>query len=436
MTTHYDAVVIGGGTAGVVAAVQAARAGAKTLLVEKNGMLGGTMTVAGVNFPALFFAWGKQVIAGIGWELVHRTLEETGQTLPDMSDPDAPHWRKHIRVDRFVFAALCDEAVLDSGAELLLHAMLAGVTRTADAWDVSLCTKTGLRNVSAAVLIDATGDANVVVQAGLPVNHPPVTQPGTLMMTCGGYDVDSLDLDAIDAEVAKAVEAGELKWTDVSWHSKGAVDTRRSADQTYNDTAAFLRSHGQNRNHVATVGAETSEGKTCIEVEGRRSIMRVHRFFRRQKGLENFRIEEIIAELGVRETVTIQGQATITEADYTTGRLWPDALCYCFYPIDIHLDHGQGIDWRSLDDGVVPTIPRGALLPAGGERLIVAGRCIASDHVANSALRVEAPCMATGQAAGALAALAAQRRADPAELPLPDVRALLEQHGAIVPPQP
>ena len=86
MDQHYDVIVIGGGTAGVVAATQAGRAGAKVLLVEKTGMLGGTTTTGGVNFPGLFHAWGRQVIAGIGWELVARCVTETGGTLPDFAD--------------------------------------------------------------------------------------------------------------------------------------------------------------------------------------------------------------------------------------------------------------------------------------------------------------------------------------------------------------
>ena len=76
--SSYDVVVFGGGTAGVVAAIQAGRMGVRTLLVEKNGMLGGTMTVAGVNYPNSFFAWGRQVVSGIGWELVEKTLREMG----------------------------------------------------------------------------------------------------------------------------------------------------------------------------------------------------------------------------------------------------------------------------------------------------------------------------------------------------------------------
>lgn len=97
----YDVIVVGGGTAGVIAAIQAGRAGAHTLLVEKNGMPGGTLTVGGINYPGLFHAWTYQVIAGIGWELVERCVSESGDTLPDFTRQQAKdHWKEQIRVNR------------------------------------------------------------------------------------------------------------------------------------------------------------------------------------------------------------------------------------------------------------------------------------------------------------------------------------------------
>jgi len=419
MNEEYDVIVIGGGTAGTVAAIQAGRAGADTLLVEKNGVLGGTLTVAGVNYPALFHAWGKQVIAGIGWELVRRTLEETSAEPPDFSDTAAPHWKHHVQVDKAIYAALSDQAVLDAGVEMLFHAMPAAVAFEAGRWRVDVCTKSGLKRTAAKVLIDATGDANAVALAGFDlIRHSP-PQPGTLVMHCGGYDADELDIEAIDIAARQAIADGELLVTDVGWRPDGA--------------AGFLRGRGHNSNHITVVEADSSEGRTGAEIAARQSMLRMYRFFRRQKGLEGFRIEWFAPECGIRETVVIRGKATITGADYVAGRRYADAVCYCFYPIDIHLDHGQGVDWRPLAEGVVPTIPRGAMLPAGSRFLLVAGRCISGDKEAHSAYRVEAPCMATGQAAGAMAALSAQTGADPEDLPIPDVHAMLRQNGAIVP---
>ena len=415
----YDVVVVGGGTAGVVPAAQAGRAGAKTLLVEKNGMLGGTITVAGVNFPALFFAWGKQIIGGIGWELVEKTLIETGEELPDMQDLGAPHWRRHIHVNAAVFASLCDEAVLDAGVELLLHAMPARVTYEDSAWHVDVCTKTGLRPVTAKVLIDATADANVTRLAGFEVERGDVVQPATLVVRLSGYDADALDMDAISAAFFAARGRGEILDIDVGWRKDGP--------------AKVLRSHGGNATHVACCNADSSEGKTQLELDGRRGVMRMFRFLRTQPGLEKLTIDWMCAETGVRETVRIVGKTRITCADYEAGRRYDDALCYAFYGIDEHLNNGEGINGRALADGVLPTIPRGAMLPTGSRGLIVAGRCIDGDREANSATRVEAPCMAMGQAAGAMAALSAKTGVDPEAIPLPDLHALLREHGAIVP---
>ncbi len=122
MTTSnaYDVIVLGGGTAGVVAAIQAGRAGAKSLLVEKTGMLGGTMTVGRVNNPGLFFASTRQVIAGIGWEMVMRCLAEAGQELPDAArDPGKPFWQRHVPVDRFLLPMLLVEVTLSKSPVLI-----------------------------------------------------------------------------------------------------------------------------------------------------------------------------------------------------------------------------------------------------------------------------------------------------------------------------
>ena len=417
MPDNYDVCVVGGGTAGVMAAIQAGRAGAQTLLVEKEGVLGGTMITAAINAPASFHSWDRQVIAGIGWELVCRTLEETGQPAPDPAKASPQAGSYHIPIDRAVFAALADQAVLDAGVELLLHTMPAAAAFEDDAWSLSLCTKTGLRAVRARVLVDCTGDANAVTLAGFEVERSDELQPATLVVRTGGYDADALDYDAIQAAFEQAVAAGEMKLSDPGW-SGGRIEF-------------FLRSYGGNRIHVPGVDGRTSEGKTRAEIEGRRAMLRLLRFCRRQGGLENFRIEFFATECGIRETATIRGKKTITAADYESGRVWEDAVCYGHYSIDVHRE--TDIFHRHLKRGCEPTIPLGAMLPAGSRNLVVAGRCMAGDREANSSYRVEATCMAAGQAAGAVAALAAQNGLDPADVPVRELRDLLARHGAIVP---
>ncbi len=136
-------------------------------------------------------------------------------------------------------------------------------------------------------------------------------------------------------------------------------------------------------------------------------------------------------ETGFRESYRIEGETEITVDDYTSGRVFEDAVCYAFYPVDLHTR--SGVKPKSLAKGTVPTIPLTALVPKGSRNIIVAGRCVSSDRLANSGLRVQASCMAMGQAAGAAAALAAQSNTTPLEVPLKDIRKTLRKHGAIIP---
>ena len=416
--TTVDVAVIGGGPAGICAAVQAARAGAKTLLVEKTGLLGGQLTSGGVNFPARFHSNKRQVIAGIGWDLVQKTVELAGDEIPDMSPKEGKkNWNYHVRTDLVLFAALADECVLESGATLLFHTMPGAVRREGDAWTLTLCAKEGLHDVTAKVLVDCTGDANAAQLAGCEVVRHDELQPGTIVAHGAGYRFEDLDIDAIESAAAVAIERGEVHVEDFGWKGPPA--------------RVWLGSYGGNRTHICEIDAETSEGKTGAEVEGRRALMRLYRFFRAQPGLEDFHFTNVAPECGIRETVTIRGRKTIRLDDYQSGKMWDDAVCYSFYPIDLHLPHG--IKGWALEEGIVPTIPRGAMLPEGVDGVIVAGRCIAGDRLANSAYRVQATCMATGQAAGAMAALAAQRGCGAEELPMADVHDVLRDHGAILP---
>jgi hypothetical protein len=421
----YDILIVGGGPAGVVAATQAARAGATVLLVEKSGMLGGTTTSGGVNLPGLFHAWGRQVIAGIGWEWICATLEASGGDLPDFSAwKTLPHWRLQVRVNAPIHAAVANRLVVRSGADLLLHTLVAGVENgSSGLWRVTLCGKEGLREVEARVLVDCSGDANLVGLAGFPRRSNARLQPGTLAMRAAGYDFAALGpsaLEALERAFSAAVASGQM---------------RRSDFQAARDpVTAFLRGHGGNSMHVPGVDGSTSWGRTQAELLAREALLRIVSFFRAQPGMESFTIEHCAPECGIRETVTIDGEVEISRADYESGRIWPDSLCYSFYPIDIHATDGKGgIDTRPLREGVVPTIPLGALLPKGSRNLVVAGRCACGDQEANSAFRVQASAMAMGQAAGAAAALAARERRELREVPIHQIRSLLRSHSAVVP---
>ena len=170
-------------------------------------------------------------------------------------------------------------------------------------------------------------------------------------------------------------------------------------------------------------------------MRGRASMLRMYRFLRSVPGLEKTTLVSMSPEVGVRETYRIRGEYTITQDDYTSGRVFPDSLCYAFYPVDLH-DKRRGVRPVHLAEGVVATVPLRALVPQGSRNFLVAGRCVSSDRGANSGLRVEASCMAMGQVAGEAAALASKKGCSPLELPLDELRRRLKDSGAIVPEIP
>lgn len=415
----FDIVVIGAGTAGTIAAIQAGRLGLRTLVVEKNGLPGGTTTMAAVNFPGIFHAWGRQVISGIGWELVSRTVALCGERLPDFSRIPERHWEHQVRVNRAVYAALACEEFLKAGVTVLFHTMPAGIEECADGFRVRLCTKTGPMEVEARTVIDASGDAVAAGMAGYPLVEQDIRQPGTLIFSLKGYVPGDLDMNALQKSFQRALESGELT----------------EADRAFvrHDIRGVLRSGGDNCTHVPGIDGRTSAGRSEAELKSRVSLLRIYRFLRGQPGLENLQIDFMAPECGIRETVTIRGEATITGSDYVAGRLWEDAVCYSFYPIDLHLPAGGGIDTRPLPPETFPTVPRGALVPQGSKHMLVAGRCLSSDREANSALRVQATSMACGQAAAVIAAAALRRNVPVMEADMEEIRAMLRQHQAIVP---
>ncbi|MBQ8753526.1 MAG: FAD-dependent oxidoreductase, partial [Lentisphaeria bacterium] len=123
----YDVIVIGGGAAGVAAAIRAGRDGVRCALIEKNGIPGGTITACGIAAPGLFAVNGKQIISGIGWELVCKALAETGTPPPDLSRWDEVFWRNQIDINPVIFSAVCDQELLAANVDIHYHTMLGAL---------------------------------------------------------------------------------------------------------------------------------------------------------------------------------------------------------------------------------------------------------------------------------------------------------------------
>jgi len=380
VTNLVDVLVVGGGAAGTIAAIQSGRAGASTLLLERNSQLGGTTTTAGVSFPGLFDAWGKQIIAGIGWDLVRESVALDGGELPDFSKVPDRHWKNQVRVNQFLYALLAEEKCEQAGVRIAFYEFPQVVTKAAAGWQVECAGFGTQRRVLCKQIIDCTGGAEVVGLLNLPRLRDAETQPGSMLF-----------------KLDKANNPGRPNGP-----GSGLLDS--------------LYVHGADSSNSRTV--------TAANLNGRRQVLHKVR-------QEKRRLMHLQPETGFRESYRIVGETMITVNDYTSGRRFDDAVCNAFYPVDLHTQ--SGVKPKPLKPGTVPTIPLGALIPKGSRNLMVAGRCVSSDRLANSGLRVQASCMAMGQGAGAAAALAALRGTTPLELPLSDIHGLLRAHGAIVP---
>jgi hypothetical protein len=410
-----DVLIIGGGTAGTIAAIQAGRLGAQTVLVEADSQLGGTTTTAGVDLPGLFHAWGRQIIAGIGWELVCATIKMNNDRLPDFSVPyGTEHWKHQVRLNGALYAALAEEACVNAGVQLRYYEMPLSIQPANQGWLVRIAGKCQQIEVRARQVLDCTGNAAVIGLMGLPRQRETATQPGTLIYRLSGYDAARVNLVDMEEKACEAVKTGRLE----------SADFR-------DDLRRFLASGGENAMHVPNADSTTSELHTQTNIHGRQSLLRMIRFLKQFPGFENLRLQRLQPETGVRETYRIVGENIVTAADYTQGRKFDNAVAYSFYPIDLHDE--QGVLPEQLPSGTVPTIPLGALIPRASRDVMAAGRCISSDRLANSALRVQASCMAMGQAAGVTSALAAKMNLTPAKVPLADVLKTLREHGAITP---
>lgn len=414
-TLKTDILVVGGGTAGVIAAIQAGRAGKKTILVENVSQLGGTTTTGGVAYPGIFFAWGKQVISGIGWELVKEAVDLNDDVLPNFSIPHGKnHPRHQVRLNGQLYAMLLEEKCVQAGVHIRFYETPTKITPQKNGWLVETVGKGINAEIECNQLIDCTGNAFVTTLAGYPVLREDIIQPGSLMFQIGGYDFEKLDLNLIKEKYQEEIK-------------KGTLDKY----EFRNNVVGLLKSQGDNISHVMGADSTTSESHTLANIKGRASLLNTVRFLRTLPNLEKLKIIDVQNETAVRETYRIDGHYQISHEDYVTGKVFDDAVAYSYYPIDLHDE--KGIIPKHLNEGVVPTIPLRALVPKNSKNLIVAGRCISSDRLANSALRVQASSMGMGQAAAAAAVLAHTHGTTPLKVPFAELRSLIESHGGIVP---
>lgn len=424
VSERFDVIVCGAGVAGYCAAVQAARAGAKTALVEKYGMPGGILTVGGNPEIGLFFRGDRQIISGIGWETVQRLAADGWAAIPEFSSR-LEHSQQNVSVNAPMMAALMDAICEEAGVTLLYHHTLCdALTQDGKITGVVVSTKTGLQILEGSVFIDATGDGDLSAFAGAefllgetPEN--PVLQPGTLRFYWSDVDNSIIQQKQVEEAFAYGLETGEVERADY-WSLGGSPYTIFSAN-------------GNNINHIAFNAAD-SRSRAQAEVKGRRSVARLADWARhRVKGAEKGQPVACGMEVAARESRRVVGDHCITVEEYVGAAAYDDGICYSYYPVDLHAMGDTTLFQIAVSENAVPQIPLGALLVKGLDNLMVAGRCASGDRLAHSAFRVKASCMAMGQAVGAVAALAVSKNCSLRAVPLDETKALLVKNGALVP---
>lgn len=419
-----DVVVCGGGVAGTMAAVAAAREGAKTVLVERYGFLGGNATAGAV---AQFNSWqtanGRRVVAGLADEVVRRLVGYGGAGEHHTFVMSTGHRMDRVEYAPEILKLVLDDMLLDAGVQPLLHTVLVDVERDGRRIEaLRVQGKGGALALRSRAVIDASGDIDALHRAGatfLELDAGDALQPATMMFRYGPIDFsrfDAIGRDEVAALARRGFAAGQL--------ARAALHASRDP---YTSDAWF------NISRLA-VDATDPLALGAAEIEGRRQAWRASKFLHAEvPGCEAGRLLAFATQVGVRETRRIEGDHVLTADELRRPEPFEDAIAAGAYPIDIHPVSGGDLHYESLAGDHAYRIPYRSLIPVGLDNALVAGRGISATHAALAAIRVMTISMAVGQAAGTAAALAVrlkEARLDVRKLPIEALQSRLLDAGA------
>lgn len=415
-TRHYDVVVVGGGSAGVAAAVGAADSGARTLLVEAYGMLGGAVTISNVLSYCGFFTEHppyEKVVAGVA-DRVLAGLHELGAAAERLVPGNG---NKFITVDPEAVKVVLDRVVAQSGSDVLLHAGVIGASSRDGVVDgVELAHHGGRLRVTADGFVDASGNGDLAFLAGAATTGP---EPGedyttaTMMMRLSGIpeEVDT------SAPAIRAAMQAHVAATGAVLPKMAGILARVPPS---GDLMAILADTPGNPLDVDSLTAAEQTGRAL-------SWTYLDAIRRHLPGAGAAQLVSTGPQVGIREGRRLLGQETVTRDDVLTARRRADGIARCGWPMESHQVPGKVL-WQSVGGHSWYDIPYGALASRTHTNLWAAGRTISCDRQAFNSARVMGTAFATGHAAGVAAAVWADEKTHDVE----GVRKRLVAQGALV----
>ena len=441
-----DVIVIGGGPAGMCAAIAAAREGVSVILVEQGGFCGGMATRGLVGpFMTCYDAKGeKMIIRGLFEEIVNRMVERGFAIHPSevRSGTAFTSWiiigHEHVTpYEPEGLKVVMDEMLTEAGVKVLYHTdFLRPVLVDETITGVLVSSKRGMEIIGGKVVVDCTGDGDVATRCGVPYEmgneELNLMQPASMFFQISNVDPDAVEAD-IQANIHNFYRKDGVNYRSFHWR---VTEARENGDWDLKRVSIGLFRMPKpdewcvNTSRIMGVDSTDNESLSNAEIVGRQQAQHILHFLQKYvPGCENARIKSTASYIGIRESRHIQGDYRLTADDLLDSKVPEDSILLAANSVDVHGRFGPTSNEYVPIKGDYYGIPYRSLLPRGVEQLLIAGRCVSADSTAAGAIRVMPPCMGMGQAAGTAAALAVKAGSTVRNLDVQTLRAVLRKNG-------